>query len=214
MSIVLDHIFIITKPEAVEAERLIELGFIEGNANVHQGQGTSNRRFFLDDFTIEFLYVNDAIEAATGAGQGLGILARSYDSYASPFGIVVRVSNEEIVPTFPNWSYVPDYFDGIMCFYVGSNSDTLSEPLCICMPPSLSKQSSVPVQYRNPAWRLTGLDIQMPGEEHSEVLKCFAAIDRVRIERGKTHKMTLKFNNGDAKQTIDLAPALPLTLTW
>jgi len=53
VTIALDHVFIITKPDANEAEHLSELGLIEGNNNSQPGQGTSNRRFFLDGFTIE-----------------------------------------------------------------------------------------------------------------------------------------------------------------
>jgi hypothetical protein len=214
MALSLDHIFIITKPEASEADRLSEIGFIEGNANVHPGQGTSNRRFFLDGFTIELLYVSDAEEAANGAGQGLGILTRSRDVEANPFGIVVRVSGPEKAPVFPSWQYIPDYFDGKMCFYVGDNSDQFMEPLCICMPPSLPKPSSVPIEYANPGWELTALKIDVPIEKPSEALKHFAAMDRVQIEFGKPHKMTMKFNNGVADRVENLSPDLPLVLEW
>jgi hypothetical protein len=214
MALLLDHIFIITKPEAAEAERLCEIGFIEGNANVHPGQGTSNRRFFLGGFTIELLYVSDTGEAENGAGKKLGILSRFRDDNASPFGIVVRVSDEKKLPDFPNWQYFPDYFDGKLCFYVGDNSDQLREPLCICMPPLLPKPSSVAAEYSNPGWQLTALEINVPIEYPSEALQQFASMDGVRIEFGKPHKMTMKFNNGVAARVRDLAPDLPLVLEW
>jgi len=214
MALSLDHIFIITKPEASEAQRLLDIGFVEGNSNAHPGQGTSNRRFFLKSFTIELLYVSDAHEAAKGAGQGLGILKRSRDMEASPFGLVVRVSKDQSVPAFPSWQYVPDYFDGKMCFYVGANSEQLQEPLCICMPPSLAKNSSVAVEYANPGWTLTALDIDVPIGKPSETLRHFEAMKRVRINYGKPHKMTLTFNNGVAGREEDLSPDLPLTLQW
>jgi hypothetical protein len=214
MTLLLDHVFIITKPEAGEASCLSELGFIEGNANVHPGQGTSNRRFFLDGFTIELLYVSDEDEAEKGAGKGLGILARSGDDEACPFGIVVRVPDAETVPDFPSWQYFPDYFGDKMCFYVGNNSDQTTEPLCICMPPSLPKQSSVPIEYANPDWTLTALDIGVPTENPSQVLSHFAAVERVRVEFGKPHKMTLQFNSGAAGRVVNLNPDLPLVLEW
>lgn len=214
MTLSLDHIFIITTPGAAEAERLTELGFIEGNSNIHPGQGTSNRRFFLDGFTIELLYISDIDEAANGAGQGLGILARSRDVEASPFGIVVRVSDPKTIPTFPSWQYFPDYFDGKMCFYVGDNSDQLKEPLCVCMPPTLPKSTAVPAEYANPGWQLTALELTVPIEKQSEALQHFAAMDQVRIELGKTHKITMKFNHGAAGRIESLAPGLPLVLEW
>ena len=102
MTMFLDHAFILTEPDAPEAQRLSALGLREGNSNTHPGQGTSNRRFFLDNFTIELLFVNDSDEAANGAGKRLGILTRSTDTNASPFGIVVRVKDVETIPDFPS----------------------------------------------------------------------------------------------------------------
>ena len=214
MTLLLDHIFIITKPQAGEATRLSELGFIEGNANVHPGQGTSNRRFFLDGFTIELLYVSDEEEAEKGAGKGLGILARSHDVEACPFGIVVRVPGAETIPDFPSWQYFPDYFGDTLCFYVGNNSDQTMEPLCICMPPSLPKKTSVPIEYANPDWKLTALNIEVPTKNPSQVIRNFAAMELLHIEFDKPHNMTLQFNSGAAGRAVNLSPDLPLVLEW
>ena len=214
MNLSLDHIFIITQPGAPEAERLSEIGLIEGSSNVHPGQGTSNRRFFLYGFTIELLYVSDEEEAATGSGRGLGILSRSQDVAASPFGIVVRVSDKEALPAFPGWRYTPDYFDGKMSFHVGINSDLLHEPLCICMPPSLPAPAPVPTEYANPDWQLTALEIDMPTEKPSETLKHFAAIDGIHLHFGKPHKMTMKFNNSATGSIENFFPELPLIIEW
>lgn len=193
MSISLDHIFVLTPPGACAADRLIEHGFVEGNANTHPGQGTTNRRFFLPRFTIEFLYISDADEAANGAGKALGLLERSLNANASPFGIVVRVPDKESTPSFPSRQYKPDFFGDGMCFYVGENSTLLNEPLCICMPPALPKRSEVPSEYANPGWDLSMVQIDVPVEKPSSVLQQFAAMDKLRVNYGKAHKMTLKF---------------------
>ena len=214
MNLFLDHIFIITQPGAPEAERLSEIGLVEGSSNVHPGQGTSNRRFFLYGFTIELLYVSDEEEATTGSGRGLGILSRWRDIEASPFGIVVRVSDKETSPAFPGWRYTPDYFDGKMSFHVGKNSDLLHEPLCICMPPSLPAPAPVPTEYANPDWQLTSLEIDMPTEKPSEALKHFAAIDGIHLHFGKPHKMTMKFNNSATGSIENFFPELPLIIEW
>ncbi|MFK8079511.1 MAG: hypothetical protein AB8B97_04435 [Granulosicoccus sp.] len=212
MALQLDHVFILTTPGAPAADRLLELGWVEGNANRHPGQGTSNRRFFLPDFTVELLFISDADEAAQGAGNGLRLLARSQDDKACPFGVVVRVADGESAPDFPAWQYVPDYFDGKMCFYVGDNSDRLEEPLCICMPPSLPQRSPVPEKYQNPTWNLHRLDISLPIETPSVVLQQFAAMDKVNIVYGEAPRMTLNFNKGAANVMIDLSPELPLVI--
>lgn len=213
-SITLDHIFIITSPKAAEAERLIEFGFIEGRANIHPGQGTSNRRFFLNGITIELLYVHDSDEAANGAGRKLGILARTRHQNASPFGMVVRVSDEKALPPFPSWQYYPDYFHGKLSFYVGSNSDMLNEPLCVCMPPSLPKTPGLRREHKNYDWRFTALEIEVPTENPSPVLQQFAAMEQVQIKPGHAHAMTMQFNGGAAGKCVNLTPALPLVLEW
>ena len=214
MTMFLDHAFILTEPDAPEAQRLSALGLREGNSNTHPGQGTSNRRFFLDNFTIELLFVNDSDEAANGAGKRLGILTRSTDTNASPFRIVVRVKDVETIPDFPSWKFFPDYFPDDWCFYVGENSDQIEEPLCICMPPSLPKSHGVPDQYANPDWRLTELIIQVPVREFSSTLSKFVSIKNVTVNSVNSHQMTKKFNDGAAGRSVDLLPELPLILEW
>jgi hypothetical protein len=210
----LDHIFIITEPNAPAAQRLSAIGLQEGNSNIHPGQGTSNRRFFVENSTIELLFVHDSEEAALGTGNRLGILSRFSDVNASPFGIVVRVTETESIPDFPAWQYYPDYFPDHMCFYVGDNSDQLEEPLCICMPPGLAMSKAVPDQYANPNWRLTKLEIQLPITEQSVTLQRFASIKNVVIKPGQSHLMTLTFNNGLAGRSENLMPDLPLIIVW
>jgi len=214
MAISLDHVFIITNPMAVEAEHLLAIGLVEGSSNVHPGQGTSNRRFFLEGFTIELLYISDEDEAANGAGKRLGILSRYRDTEASPFGIVVRTTDKDAPPDFPSWQYTPDYFDGKMCFYVGDNSDHTMEPLCICMPPSLPKPKRVEEKYANTDWKLTALEIDVPVKHPSKALEHFAEMDLVQVNFGKPHRMTMTFNHCSAGRSVDLSPTLPLVLEW
>lgn len=65
MDIAIDHIFIASRPDAPQADALLERGFLEGSANVHPGQGTANRRFFFVDFMLEFIWVRDQAEATS-----------------------------------------------------------------------------------------------------------------------------------------------------
>ena len=168
----------------------------------------------MDGLTIELLFVSDPVEAATGAGERLGILNRSKDRNASPFGIVARVADSKETPAFPNWQYFPDYFPSHMCFYVGDNSDKIEEPLCICMPPSLPIRGGVPDKYANPDWRLTELKLQVPVNEISTTLEQFASMENVTIQPGRTHQMTLMFNDGVGRRSEDLMPELPVIVEW
>lgn len=214
MSLYLDHIFIITQPGAAEADKLLQLGWVEGNSNAHPGQGTTNRRFFLNGFTVELLYVCDEQEAANGPGRDLGILARSKDPTACPFGLVVRVKDLDTVPSFPSWEYHPAYFKDEWFFYVGKNSTQLHEPLCICMPPALPKAKTVPDEFANPNWRLSQLDLHMPSTTASAVLSEFGAIDNIQLHQGQAHRVQLTFNNADANRSFDAHPELPLMVSY
>lgn len=210
----LDHIFIITEPGAAVAKELIEIGLIEGTSNTHPGQGTANRRFFLNGFTIELLYIDNANEAQTGAGKDLNLYQRSQSNSASPFGIVVRVPEQTQKPTFPHWLYFPDYFKGVMSFHVGKNSDQLDEPLCICMPPELPKASNIPAELHNSDWTLTQVEIDMPAIKPSTTLRCFEAIDGLTLNYNKPHHLALTINHGRTGKTVNLSPNLPVNLTW
>ncbi len=236
MTLSLDHLFIITEPGAAIGDRLLALGMVEGNANTHPGQGTANRRFFFEGFTLELLFVSDAKEAATGAGRKLRILERSHGNGASPFGLVARVADSTTEPEFDSWQYYPDYFNGELCFFVGSNSEQLGEPLCICMPPAFSpssqsssdssqsssslstRSSGNAVDYANAAWRFTSLKISVPvsppTSPPSAVLQHFASMERVELVVGDRHHLEIQFNEGEGGQSADLSPELPLTLVW
>lgn len=88
MKLSLDHFFILTKPGAHEAERLLELGLTEGPANTHPGQGTANRRFYFANNMLELLYVNNEQEAINGPAKNLHFVERMKNPAASPFGII------------------------------------------------------------------------------------------------------------------------------
>lgn len=212
--IYLDHLFILTEPGAPVAEKITEIGLVEGNANTHPGQGSANRRFFLENFTIELLYISNEDEARQGLGRDLRLLDRYQSQKACPYGIVSRVTEPGTAPEFNSWKYYPDYFNGDLCFYVGVNSDCLSEPLCICMPPELPLKNKIPEQYANKGWRLSSVEIAVPVEKPSEELACFAAMESVKIRFGQPHQMTLCLNHGENRKSLDLNPVLPLVIQW
>ncbi len=214
MSLILDHVFVLTQPGALAASRLIDLGLKEGPFNVHPGQGTANRRFFFQGFTIELLYISDADEALNGAGRVLGLAAREADEGASPFGIVVRVPTPDSAPAFPNWLYYPDYFGGKLCFHVGENAQIRAEPLCICMPPALPKAAPAPGAPLNDEWHLTSLEISLPVREPSTTLRHFETLKQLSLILDQPHGMSMTFNQGVSNQLADLRPELPLTIRW
>lgn len=209
----LDHIFVLTSPGAPEADALLELGIVEGSANEHPGQGTSNRRFFLANTTLEFLFVQNIAEAMNGAGKGLKFVERAIDTDASPFGLVTRWFGDEPTPAYPYWEYYPEYFPNPMCFYVGKNSDNFEEPLCICMPPALPAPTSAPTP-NNSHWLLSEIELSIPAIAASETLTYYGKCDGVNIELGAEHQLKLVFNRAEQGQSLSFKPGLPLIIEW
>jgi hypothetical protein len=212
MALQFDHVFIITTPGAVAGDKLRALGMVEGASNTHAGQGSANRRFFLNGLMLELLFIADAEEAATGAGRKLGLLQRSEHASASPFGIIARVADPAQTPAFESWRYQPDYFPAGLCFFVGANADVLQEPLCICMPPELPVNRSV--SDDNQSWLFTSAEFTVPVTHYSSVLQHFAQIDGVSVVQGERHHLHLTFNRGTGSKAADLTPALPLSINW
>jgi len=209
----LDHIFVLSSPGAPEADALLKLGLVEGTANEHPGQGTANRRFFLANTTLEFVFIHNIAEAMNGAGKDLKLVERAIDSDSSPFGLVTRWVGEEPSPDYPYWEYQPAYFPEPMCFLVGENIDKFKEPVCICMPPALPLPDRPPTP-NNSNWTLTEAQLCIPAMSASETLTRYGKCDRVTLKLGEEHQLKLVFNQGQQGQTVNLLPELPLVIEW
>jgi len=107
--------------------RLAEAGFVEGSSRAHPGQGTVNRRVFLDNLMIECLLVDDecALDEVRGAALALG--ARFRDPSASGVGTAFRPEpgSPERLPaaSFPSSAYRPAYLPASLHIDVASEFD-------------------------------------------------------------------------------------------
>jgi len=209
----LDHIFVLVSPGAPEADALLEHGLIEGTANEHPGQGTSNRRFFLANTTLEFLFIHNIAEAMNGAGKNLKLVERAIDTNASPVGLVTRWFGDKPTPDYPYWEYHPEYFSDSMCFYVGKNSTNFEEPLCICMPPSLPVPNSAPTP-NNSDWTLTEVELSIPAIYASETLTYYSKCEMINIKLDEPHRLKLVFNQAQQGKSLSFMPDLPFVIEW
>ncbi len=212
MSFELDHFFVLTEPGAPAAELLIDLGMIEGTANTHPGQGTASRRFFSQDAMLELAYISDAQEAAAGPGARLRIVERANDDTASPFGLILRGSDESDDVPFPGWRYYPDYLDGEQYFHIGENSDLIEEPLCVYVPFSYPEPTRP--SPTTPFGSVTEVRISLPSKRASSVLEKISLIERVSLISGEPHLMEVVFDEQQERQDRDLRPTLPLVIRW
>lgn len=224
MNLELDHFFILTKPGAPVAERLIELGMTEGSSNQHPGQGTCNRRFFFPNGgMLELLWVHDTGEANTGPGRDLRFAERAANPDASPFGIILRrKDNLNTGLPFPGWTYQPDYFEPPMSFHIGENAKELAEPLCIYMSfvdpdKPYPGQETLDKETPNATGHfhtLTEIHVSTPNPTSCPVLDQVNNADKVYIHHGKPHLIKVIFDNQQQGQQCDLRPDLPLIVYW
>jgi len=213
MSLKLDHFFILTSPGAPEAELLVDLGMVEGTPNTHPGQGTANRRFFFADAALELIFLADEDEARSGAGHGMRIVDRLSMPGASPFGIILRATDDVASRTFPGWPYQPDFFEQGCFFLVGDNSDLLTEPSCILMPQNLPVSSGQQLSSE-PFASVSEIRVGVPATDASAALQTASAVERVSVLPGQPHLMELIFGAEQIGEQRDLRPDLPLIVRW
>jgi len=213
MGIELDHFLVIVEPGAPEANRLTDIGLVEGTSNDHPGQGTANRRFFFSNWGLELAYIRDAEEALNGKASGLRIAERAADHNASPFGLIVHRTSDDARDPFPGWHYYPEYFSEDKYFLVGVNSDVLEEPLCICMPIMAAARPVQPPQAES-FERVTEIIIGVPVDQPSDVLQTFAECDGVSLRIGEPHCMEIVFKDAEQGRSKNLKPDLPLIIRW
>jgi len=212
MHLELDHIFILVEPEAKVADLLVDQGFHESFSRDHPGQGTSNRRFEFSNGMLEFLWVRDADEALNGPARDLNFPERSINLDASPYGIILKQkAKADTAMPFDGWSYQPDYFEPPIAFHVGANSTQLSEPLCIYAP--FIAPSPKPVVKGN-FHSMSHVQIDTPVQPVSEVLSQISHIDRLSIDSGRPHLMSITFDNSQSGCSKDFRPDLPLVIHW
>lgn len=214
MNLELDHFFILVEPEAKAAELLVSLGMQEGTQNRHDGQGTSNRRFYFSNGMLELLWGHDAEEAINGPGRELCFPERAKDPTASPFGVILhRKDNAGFWMPFAGWKYQPIYFDPPRAFHVGANSTNLLEPLCFYVPfvePVPSTRKTEEGTFKS----ISKVHIYTLSEPISDVLRVADTADRLSIDHGNQHLMEITFDDQQCGCSRDLRPDIPLIIHW
>lgn len=214
MNLELDHFFILVEPEAKVADVLVSLGMQEGSRNKHEGQGTSNRRFYFLNGMLEFLWVHDEEEAINGPGRELLFTERAKNPSASPFGLILhRKDNSSLDMPFNGWKYQPAYFDPPWAFHIGANSSNLLEPLCIYAPfiePTSSSIKTEEGMFKS----ISKVQVYTPSNPLSDVLEVADSADRLSINYGSQHLMEVTFDDKRRGLFKDLRSDIPLIIHW
>ena len=217
MAFELDHIFFFVPDAMEEAARFVAFGLTEGPPNVHPGQGTSCRRFFLANAYLELLWVSDPAQAQSQSTRRTRLWDRwvGRPKGACPFGLAFRPgSHQQSTPPFSGWPYRTQYLPDGWTLHVGSNADTLTEPMLIYLPfgrrpatqPILSS-----LQHRADLHEITRVELASPHtDELSPAMKALADAHLLKIRAAPEYLIEVGFDFERRAQTQDFRPLLPL----
>jgi hypothetical protein len=223
MDFELDHLFICTEAEAPEAARLTDIGLVEGAPNVHTGQGTANRRFFFRNAYLELLWVHNPAKAQAGPIDRTRLWQRWKDrrNGVCPFGLCFRPTTKHTGRfPFPGWIYKAPYLREGSSLYVGTNSDTLSEPMLVYLPmarrpDSYPEADRQPFEHKPELNEITVVELAAPDAGTcSAELQSVVEAGLVKLRPSPEFILDLAFDGGKAGKTEDFRPELPLVFRW
>jgi hypothetical protein len=220
MDFELDHLFVcVSEGGAEEAQRLADLGLVEGEPNTHPGQGTACRRFCFANAFLELVWVRDPDEAQSELVRPLRLFERwsERSAGACPFGVCLRPSRPDVegLP-FAAWPYRPGYLPEPLCFHVGADSLSIQGPLLVYLPfgrrPD-SRPEPQPLRHPLDLREITRLVVRGPYPP-SSVAQDASRTAGITFEADERHLVEIGFDGERAGCAADLRPLLPLLLLW
>lgn len=215
-----DHILICVPNKADIADALVNAGFAEGAGNNHPGQGTANRRFFLNNAYLEFLYLEENRVLTPANQDKLDILRRFNrpDHCNSPFGVGFRPSASNENTPFPHWVYKPSYLPDDYHINVGDAS--INEPLWffldfVCRPDRLPPERRQPLNHPCGASTLTSVQLSVrKGTALSPATQRIIESGLVSVVFDTTHSLEIIFDHRQQNKSISLLPDAPVTIYY
>ena len=213
MGLEVDHAFIGCTTGAPEGDALLRLGFLEGSANTHPGQGTANRRFYFENFMLELVWIADPAEVRSERTRRtrLGERIQGKDSQISPFGIIFRATGTPPPPApFATWAYTPVYLPPGLAIQIAEGT-TLYEPELFYLPfLRRTGASTEPVMHALPIRRIRGLSVGLRDRNAlSAASHCAQEHGLVSYFDAPQPLLEILYE-GPAGTRIDLRPELPL----
>lgn len=220
MTLEIDHLFIITDPDAPEADCLARAGFTEGSPNHHTAQGTACRRFFFVNAMLEFIWIRDARESLSGVALRTGLMSRALgrSNGGSPFGICFRSSTGSEPPPFATWQYSPAYLpkDGPP-YEISVRSEIVDDPFLFYRPYAerpdrYPPERAEPTAHGCGAKALTQTHLLCPTASSPE-LRALSSVPGFTVEQAPKHHLHLTLDNGRHGRCVRF-PSLPLSIEY
>lgn len=213
----IDHLFIFSDAPQAAAEQLLALGLAEGSSRVHPGQGTTNRKFYFENFFLEILWVHDEAEISSPLllPTQLSERARYATTGASPYGLCL-VNTPDTDPVFAAaMTYQPQYFPVGRPIEVLPHAHNPSLPWTFRLPFKGAKAATTePTQHRAGLRRLTHASFGLRQcAADDPLLRQLAGQPQLSFKPATANSLTLAFDEHRQGQTREVE-ALNLTICY
>ena len=227
-----DHIFVWVSPGAPEAATLESLGlYTDGKVHKHVGQGTASKVFVFDNAYLELIWIDEP-EVAKGKTEAMNtsIVDRAgwRKTGASPFGVGLHRTAEEIVLPFPTKKYRADWMRPDTFIDIAESATDVKEPFFFVVPAYLKAPTIEQVRKISDSQpdllkmfahalgvhRLTGVKVTSKSRGFSKTALLISRNGLVSLKPGNTDFAQLVFDQGAQGKFLDLRPTLPLVLKY
>ena len=211
-----DHIFIFTDDNGKVADQLVKFGLTEGSNRVHVGQGTTNRKFYFDNFFLEILWVHDTNEIESEKIKPIGLWQRAkfkINSF-SPFGLCI-INTSETDELFENaFKYQPDYFPQGQTIDILKNENQSSLPWTFRLPFKGQKRNiNEPTEHKNGISLLSKTTFEHRENIEATFLNFFEQEQNIEFIKSDRTWLNLTFDNGTQGLTTEFE-TLKLTVHY
>ncbi|RXR30684.1 hypothetical protein EQG68_11555 [Flavobacterium piscinae] len=212
----IDHIFIFTNDNGKVADELVDFGLTEGSKRIHVGQGTTNRKFYFENFFLEILWVHNENEIKSDKTKPLGLWQRAEykTNHFSPFGLCI-VNADDTDTIFENaYKYQPDYFPQGMEIDIIKNEEQSDLPWTFRLPfKEQKKHENEPTKHKNEICVLTNAIFEYKTISENKFIDYFKNQIHIQFIESSRNWLNLIFDNGKQRKKQDFEK-LKLTIEY
>ena len=185
----IDHIFIFSNNDGKEADKLVEFGLTEGSNRIHPGQGTTNRKFYFENFFLEVLWVIDEAEIRSDLTSKTKLWERSqfHKNHFSSFGLCFVNSKLTDKLFEQSQIYQPNYFPKGMSIDIITNE----------------KNANLPWTFRLPYRGEKKAHNEPTNKDEKEFKTYFKSCENIEFKNGQRNHLTLEFDNKSQKKEME-----------
>ncbi len=212
-----DHIFIFSNNRGKEASDLIEFGLTEGSNRLHSGQGTTNRKFYFDNFFLEILWVVNEDEIQSELTEKTKLWERSQfeKNGNSRFGLCLVNSKSTDNLFEKSEIYEPNYFPKGMSIDIITNEQNPNLPWTFRLPyRGKKKKNNEPIEHLNGIKSLTKVEFKTQTDSKKiDFEDAFKNVENIKFTKSDSLSLILEFDN-IAQGKVKEFPELDLKIKY